>query len=89
MPYIHQPHMPYVLTQIVTPALDILDGCPVGQQEAARRTLQSQGVQILTGQRVSSLGAAEQPPSEPQVTCSPCWHRRFFILWLYPQQTGR
>lgn len=44
--------------QVVTPAMEILEGSPEGQQDAARRTLMQQGVQILTGLRVAGLGPA-------------------------------
>lgn len=35
--------------RLVTPGADILDGCPEGQREAARKVLVSMGVSIMTG----------------------------------------
>lgn len=39
----------------------ILESSPLGQREAAQRTLQNQGVSILTNALVSRVEASEQP----------------------------
>ncbi len=38
--------------QLVTPGEDILEGCPEGQRQAAKKALESLGAQIVTGEDV-------------------------------------
>lgn len=44
-----------VTVQLVTPGGDVLEGCPAGQQEAARQALAGLGVQVVTGKRVQQI----------------------------------
>lgn len=47
---------------------DILEGSPLGQREAARRTLRDQGVDIITNAFVTRVEASEQLPSAAEAS---------------------
>lgn len=49
---------------------DILEGSPLGQREAARRTLQDQGVDIITNAFVTRVEASEQPVTAAEASSS-------------------
>ena len=42
---------------------DILEGCPAGQQEAARKSLQEQSVPVITEALVTRVGLTESQPA--------------------------
>ena len=44
-----------VKTELVTPNLDIMDGCPPGQVASAKRVLSSLGVRVVTGTKVTRI----------------------------------
>ncbi|CAL8467168.1 g6704 [Coccomyxa elongata] len=56
--------------QLVTGGGDILEGSPLGQREAARRTLQDQGVDIITNAFVTRVEASEQPATAAEASSS-------------------